>query len=53
MILASTAKESNLLELAEMAGSVMEIISPSFTTVATPPATELGKLKAEVASLRR
>ena len=53
MILASTAKGSNLLKLAEMADSVMEVISPSIATVATPQATELGELKVEVARLRR
>ena len=53
MILASTAKGSNILELAEMDGSVMEVISPSIATVATSQTTDLGELKAEVASLRR
>ena len=54
MILASTAKGSNYLqELAEMADSVMEVISPSIAMVAPPQTTELGKLKTEVASLRR
>ena len=51
--MASTAKGSNLLEVAEMADSVMEVISPSIAMVATPHATELGELKVEVASLRR
>ena len=53
MILASTANGSNLQELAEMADSVMEVISPSIATMATPQTTELGEIKAEVASLRR
>ena len=53
MILASTAKGSNLLQLAVMANSVMEVILPSITTVATPQTTEIKELKAEVASLRR
>ena len=53
MIPASTAIGSNLLELAEMADSVTEVISPSIPTVATPQTTELGELKAKVASLRR
>ena len=43
MILASTAKGSNLLELAEM------VDSASIATVATPQDNELGKLKAKVA----
>ena len=51
MILASTAKGGSILELAEMAYSVIEVISPSITSVATPQTTELGKLKAEVAGL--
>ena len=53
MILALTTKGSSLLMLAEMADSVMEVISPSITTVATLRTTELGVLKSEVASLRR
>ena len=46
MILALTAKGSNLLELAEMADSVMEVISQSNTTIATPQTTELGEFNA-------
>ena len=53
MILASTAKNSNLQELAEMADSVIEVILLSIAMVATPQGTEVGELKAEVASLRR
>ena len=53
MILASTAKEASLTDLAEMADRVMEVISPSIATVATPQTTEVKDLKAEVASLRR
>ena len=53
MTLASTAKRSNLQESAKMANSVMEVISPYVTIVATPQATEYGKFKSEVASLRR
>ena len=39
--------------LAEMANSVMEVISPSFATMVTPQTTELRELMAEVASLKR
>ena len=53
MILTSTAKKSNLQELAEMADSVMEVISLSIAMVATPQGTEVGELKGEVSSLRR
>ena len=53
MILASTAKGSNLQELAKMADSVMEVISLSITMVVTPQAIEFGEFKAKVASLRR
>ena len=53
MIVASTAKGSNLQELAEMADNVMEVILLSIATMATPQTNELGELKAEVASLRR
>ena len=53
MNLASTAKGSNLQELAAMADSVMKVISPSIATMATPQTTELGELKTKVASLRR
>ena len=45
MILASTAKGSKLQELVEVADSVMEVISPSIATVATPLATELENLR--------
>ena len=44
---------SSLQELSEMADSVMEVISSSIATVATPHATEVGELKAKVASLKR
>ena len=47
MILALTAKGSNLKELAEMAVSVMEVISLSIATVVTPQATEFGEVKAK------
>ena len=40
MILAYTAKGSSLLELAEMADSVMDVILSSITMVATPQTTE-------------
>ena len=53
IILTSTAKGSNIQELAEMAHSMMELISPSIAMMATPQATEVGELKAEVASLTR
>ena len=53
MILALTAKRSNLQQLAEMADSVLEVISPYIAMVATPQTTESGELKAKVASLRR
>ena len=54
MILASTAKGSNLKELlGEMADNEMEVISPSIAMVATPQTIRLGEIKAEVASLRR
>ena len=53
MILRSTAKGSNLQELAEMVDSVMEVFLPSIATVATPQATEFGRLKTKVANLRR
>ena len=53
MILASTAKGSNLQELAEISDSVMEVISLSIATGATAQTTELGECKAKVASLRR
>ena len=48
-----TTKKSNLQELAEMGDRMMEVILPSITTVATPQGTEVGELKAEMASLRR
>ena len=51
MILASTAKGSNLQELADTANSVMEVISLSIATVATPQGTEVRQLKAKVTSL--
>ena len=41
MILASTAKGASLIDLAEMADSVMEVISPSIATVATPQTAEV------------
>ena len=53
MNLASKAEGSNLQDLVEMVDCVMKVILPSITTVATPQATELGELKAKVASLRR
>ena len=53
MILASTVKGSNVQELAEMADRVMEVILSSIATVTMPQGTTLGKLKAEVESLRR
>ena len=53
MILASTAKVSNVQQLAEMTDGVMEVILPSMAAVATPQATEVGELKAEMARLRR
>ena len=53
MNLASKAEGSSLQELAEMADSMMEVISPSIATVAMPQGTEVGELKAEEASLRR
>ena len=53
MILASTAKGTSLIQLAEMVDSVMDVISLSIAAVATPQTTEMGKLKAEVESLRR
>ena len=39
--------------LAEMANSVMDVISPSFAMVATPQTTELRELMAEMARLKR
>ena len=48
-----TVKGSNLQELAEMADSVIKVISSRIATVATPQATEFEELKAKVASLRR
>ena len=53
MILASTAKGSNLQEFPEIADGVMEVILPFIAMAATPQTTELGELKAEVASLKR
>ena len=49
MILESTAIKSNLQELAEMPDNMMKVIA----IVATPQGTEVGELKAKVASLRR
>ena len=46
MNLASTAKGSNLQELAEMIDYVMEVILLSIATVVTHQANEFGKLKA-------
>ena len=43
MILALTAKGSNLQKLAELADSVMEVISPSIATVAMTKVTEFGE----------
>ena len=51
MILASIVKGSSLQELAEMVHSVMEAILLNITMVATPQGTEVGELKAGVASL--
>ena len=53
MILASTAKGSNVQELAEMDDSVMKVILPSIAMVATSHSTEFEELKTEVENLRR
>ena len=53
IILTSTAKGSSVQELAEMAASVMQVISLSIATVATPQGTEYGEHKTQLPSLRR
>ena len=53
MIMVSTAKGNSLQELTEMANGMMEVISLSISTVATPQGTEIKELKAEVTSLWR
>ena len=52
MILPSTAKGSNVQELDEMADNMIKVILLSIAMVVTPQGTEVGELRAEVASLR-
>ena len=54
MVLASTADQANLENLAQLADKVVEVATPSVATVsATCLSDEFERLRAEVASLRK